>query len=211
MSTVLVKNADRMMTSVNPLEEGIELTFADGCKGLIPFAEIPEIQQRSNLSQIELQNPYEILLRDSKGEGIEIPWDFARHYCDPGYQSRVEAVALSGRHTLGGRVRQLRESAGLTQEALAHTAGIARITLLRLENGEYSPRFETLAALAQALRRPVEQLLVGERGLGTEVEKGSSNTLATLQLNGASVSQIDTETWKHIDQERDSERLQIAA
>ena len=45
MSTaaVLVKNADRMMNAIKPVPEGIELSFADGCSGVIPFADIPEI------------------------------------------------------------------------------------------------------------------------------------------------------------------------
>ena len=41
MDAVLVKNADRMMTSARLLEDGIQLTFADGCNGQIPFADSP--------------------------------------------------------------------------------------------------------------------------------------------------------------------------
>lgn len=173
MTAVLVKNADRMMTSVNPLDEGIEVVFADGCRGLLPFGEIPEIGEGSNLVHTELPNPYQIVMRNSKGEDIEIPWDFARHYCDPSYQPKVEAVALLGRQTLGSRIRQLRESAGLTQEALARAADIARGTLVRIENGEYSPRFETLEALARALRKPLDRLLVDDHGPAAQNEADS--------------------------------------
>ncbi len=63
--------------------------------------------------------------------------------------------------TLGTRIRELREARNLTQEALADAAGIGRVTLVRIENGEQSPRFETLVALAQALGRPIQELLVG--------------------------------------------------
>ena len=41
MDVVLVKNADRMMTIANLLGDGVELGFADGRRGLVPFADIP--------------------------------------------------------------------------------------------------------------------------------------------------------------------------
>ena len=57
------------------------------------------------------------------------------------------------------------ETAGLTQNALAQAAGIARITLVRLENGKHTPKLDTLRAVATALERPVEDLLVGSEAL----------------------------------------------
>lgn len=160
MQAVMVKNADRMMTNAGLLEDGIEMSFADGRSGLIPFADFPEIKARAALSSIELPNPYEMVLETVAGERIEIPWDFARHYCDASYRPRIEAIAAYGRQTIGGRVRDLREEADLTQDALARTAGIGRVTLVRLENGEQSPRFKTLNAVARALGRNVQDLIV---------------------------------------------------
>lgn len=162
MGTVLVKNADRMMTSANPMKKGIEVVFADGCRGLIPFTDIPEIGGLSNLAHIELPNPYEISLSNSQGETTELPWDFARHYCDASYRPRVEAIVAVSRQSLGSRIRQLREAAGMTQGELAAAAGIGRVTLVRIENGEQSPRYETLAALARAIGRPMAELVVIE-------------------------------------------------
>ena len=160
MDAVLVKNADKMMMAASLLDDGIALSFADGCKGLIPFAEVPEIRDRAGLSAIELPTPYELILETVAGERIEIPWDFARHYCDESYRPTVEAIAMQGRQTLGQRIRSLRESAGFTQEALARAAGIGRVTLLRVENGEQSPRHKTLNAIAHALSTSVQELLV---------------------------------------------------
>lgn len=160
MDAVLVKNADRMMMAANVLKDGVELRFADGRKGLLPFADIPEIKERAGLANLELPNPYELVLTTTQDERIEIPWDFARHYCDESYRPAIEALAMQGKKTLGERIRQFRESADLTQEALAHAAHIGRVTLVRLEQGSRSPRFKTLNAIAQALGRPVEDLLV---------------------------------------------------
>ncbi|MSP78499.1 MAG: XRE family transcriptional regulator [Dehalococcoidia bacterium] len=160
MAVTLVRNADRMMTSASATKTGLEFAFADGCKGLVPFKDIPEIRDIKNLANIELPNPYELVLRTTKGESVEIPWDFVRRYCDPSYGSRVEAVATKGRQALGHRIRSLRESASLTQEALAAASGIGRVTLGRIESGEQSPRYGTLVALARSLGKPIQELFV---------------------------------------------------
>ena len=160
IEAVLVKNANRMMTIAGLMEHGIELSFADGAKGLIPYSDLPEIGERAALSALELPNPYELVLETTQGETVEIPWDFARHYCDASYRPTVEAIAMRGRHTLGQRIRRLRKSAGLSQDALARSAGIGRVTLVRLEKGEQTPRYKTLGAIAKALRVDVSELLV---------------------------------------------------
>ena len=160
MGTVLVKNANRMMTTATLLDDGIELSFADGLKGLIPYAEVPEVRTRDGICGLELPTPYEMVLQAAGGESVEIPWDFARHYCDASYRPTVEAIAALGRRTVGERVRRFRESAGLTQLALARAAHIGRVTLVRLENGEQSPRFKTLKAVAGALGVDAPDLLV---------------------------------------------------
>ena len=160
MDLVLVKNANRMMTTASLLDDGIELSFADGHRGLIPYGEVPEVRNRQGVFGLELPNPYEMVLQTAGGESVEIPWDFARHYCDATYRPTVEAMAALGRQTIGERVRRYRESAGLTQEALSRSAHIGRVTLVRLEKGEQSPRFKTLKAVAEALGMEAPDLLV---------------------------------------------------
>ena len=139
--------------------DSIRLTLADGRRGVIPFADLPEIEDQSNLESMELPNPYTIMLKNRQGDTVEIPWDFARHYCDPTYRPRVETVAAAGRQSIGNRIRRLREAAGMTQEELSSSAGIGRVTLVRIEKGEQSPRYETLIALSRALGRPLVELL----------------------------------------------------
>ena len=144
--------------------------FADGAEGLIPYSDLPEIGERATLFTLELSNPYEMVLTTAQGATVEIPWDFARHYCDATYRPTIEAIAVRGRRTLGRhirrlrirrlRIRRLRNAAGLSQVALAGAAGIGRMTLVRLENGEHTPRYRTLEGIARALEVDVSELLV---------------------------------------------------
>ncbi len=167
MSTVRVTNADRMMIAVTPGEDGINASFADGYSGTVPFGDIPEIRDASGLNNVELPNPYKVILTTTQEERVELPWDFVRHYCDRNYRPRIEMIAAEGRQTLGVRVRAFREAAELTQESLARAAGIGRVTLVRLESGKHTPKLGTLAAIAQVLERPIEDLFTGpdESGL----------------------------------------------
>ena len=162
MNAVLVRNADKMMVAVEILAGGIEVAFADGGRGLLPWVDIPEVGNAENLNVIELPNPYQIILRVKSGEDVELPWDFVRHYCDSTYRPRVEAIAAEGRRVLGERIKRTRKSAGLTQEALAQSAGVGRVTLVRIESGEQSPRYNTLVSLARALGQPVGKLLTDD-------------------------------------------------
>ena len=50
----------------------------------------------------------------------------------------------------------------MTQQQLVDRAGVGRATLVRIENGEQLPRFETLTTLADALQRPPADLLMDD-------------------------------------------------
>ena len=178
MDAALVKNADRMLLSAVPLEKGIELAFADGGKGLIPFQDLPEVPVGGGVARLELPNPYEIVVVMVNGESTEIPWDFARPYCDRSYRPRLEAIARQGRESLGRRVRELREAAGLTQGELAERSSIGRVTLVRIEQGDQSPRFSTLMAVAGALDLTVDGILVGP---GQLVQAPDTTKISTME------------------------------
>lgn len=59
---------------------------------------------------------------------------------------------------LGRRVRALRETMRLTQEAFALRCGISVSFASLLERGERSPSYETLIAIGRALEVPVSEL-----------------------------------------------------
>jgi transcriptional regulator with XRE-family HTH domain len=60
------------------------------------------------------------------------------------------------------QLRRLRERAALTQEELAKESGVARTTILRLENGADAPYPSTTRKLAKALGVKVTALMEPE-------------------------------------------------
>ena len=58
----------------------------------------------------------------------------------------------------GKRVRELRQAKGLSQEELAHRAGVHRTYLGGIERGERNPALRNIAALAEALGLTLEEL-----------------------------------------------------
>ena len=162
MTTALLANLDKMMTAARVMADGVAVTFADGCSGVIPFSALPDVTDPAAITGLSLPNPYELHLITDDGEHPEIPWDFARHYCDVSYRQRVEAQVLLAAQTLGGRIRRWRKDAGLSQAALAEAAGIGRVTLVRIEKGEQTAKFKTLTAILQAMDRPISDLLLND-------------------------------------------------
>lgn len=62
------------------------------------------------------------------------------------------------RVALGLAIRRLRLERDLTQEGLAHGAGITVGHLSKIERGHSNPTWETVVAVAEALGVPVEEL-----------------------------------------------------
>ena len=52
----------------------------------------------------------------------------------------------------------LREKAGMSQQELADSAEISKITIQRIENAKYSVTLDTLVSIAEALGLPLKKL-----------------------------------------------------
>ena len=61
--------------------------------------------------------------------------------------------------TYGERIRQGRETKGLTQEELAEVVGVSRQAVSKWEKGTSDPSTSNLCALAKLYGIPVEELL----------------------------------------------------
>jgi len=58
------------------------------------------------------------------------------------------------------RIREFRARQNLTQEDLAHLAGVRRETILFVENGKYVPSLLLAHALARALGAGIDELFI---------------------------------------------------
>ena len=65
----------------------------------------------------------------------------------------------AARLRIGTRLRQLRESARLSQEQLSARSGLPQETISRLESGVRTPRLATFKKLARGLALPLDKLL----------------------------------------------------
>lgn len=61
-----------------------------------------------------------------------------------------------GNSSFAARLKELREAAGISQYHLAELAGLSRQALNHLEAGKRQPTWETVRALARALKVSVE-------------------------------------------------------
>jgi transcriptional regulator with XRE-family HTH domain len=75
--------------------------------------------------------------------------------------------------SLGPRVKELREAAGMSQQALAVAAGVSISVVTQIEQGKKAdPRLSTVAALASALGVTVDGLLVSDRAAAPAPRRG---------------------------------------
>ena len=87
---------------------------------------------------------------------------------------------MSDDRTFGGRLRQTRVKAGLSQSDLEEISGIPKARISRYENGHVAPSIHTLERLAKALGVSQASLLDDERAVLEEF-------LAVLQQRGVSI------------------------
>ena len=60
--------------------------------------------------------------------------------------------------TITNAIKELRKSAGLSQQALADAVGATRQTVLALEAARYSPSLELAFRIAHVLGKPVDEV-----------------------------------------------------
>ena len=151
-----------------PQTDTFLVTFFDGRAYHLPratFAADLEFEQTSPVSAVTVgaDLDYYFTIHFASGATFEVPWDRVLHECEPAYdyfkgrrlkQDRADLMSEAQ------QVRRFRQQAGLTQEALAKRAGIARPNLARVESGRYRPSLETLERIARALGQAVSTLVV---------------------------------------------------
>lgn len=98
---------------------------------------------------------------------------------------------------IGGKVKKIRQSKGMSQSALAKKTGVAQSTLSYIENGDKHPRFDTLSAICKGLNVSVFELLsYGEKESRTKFYEAQFKAISIGQ--SASAAQGSYELEKYI-------------
>ena len=60
--------------------------------------------------------------------------------------------------SVGNNLKELRSKLGMTQAELAEQVGIARVSIIAIENGRFIPTIETALRISQAVNAPIEKI-----------------------------------------------------
>jgi DNA-binding XRE family transcriptional regulator len=150
-----------------PQTDTFMVTFLDGRAYHLPRAVFSldlEFDRTSPVTAVTIGKDldYYFTIQFASGATFEVPWDRVLYECEPEYEYFKGHRLKQDRADLAyeaRQVRRLRQQAGLTQEALAKRAGLARPNLARVESGRYRPSLETLERIARALGQPVSVLV----------------------------------------------------
>ena len=59
---------------------------------------------------------------------------------------------------VGNNIKTLRTNLGITQAQLAELVGVARVSIVSIENGRFIPTIETALRISKTLSVPIEQI-----------------------------------------------------
>jgi DNA-binding XRE family transcriptional regulator len=97
----------------------------------------------------------------ASGKKYEVPWDRVLHEAEASYPYFRGRLSIKRPLEIGKKIKELRETKGLTQDQLAGAAGLLRPNLARFEAGKHRPTMDTLEKIAAALKVPVVNLIAG--------------------------------------------------
>lgn len=138
---------------------GLEVWFADGLRSTMSAEDVRE-RAGGWPTGVDLdEDAQTVVLRRPDGGVYPMPWDGFRFRADASYRAAMQAFALDTVQTIGRRIRRWRKHLGWTQAALTDAAGLSRITLSRIENGNQEATLPTLRAIAAAMGVGVGEMM----------------------------------------------------
>lgn len=112
--------------------------------------------------ELSIDEAGDFVLVPTAGEPVDLPADRIRILTDPEYAEHWARLAADEERRIGRRLRTLRERRGLTGKDVAQRAGIAPMSLSRIELGYHDVVLPTLAKLLAALGAFWDDLAVSE-------------------------------------------------
>ncbi len=141
---MLTENRHLRAESTNPAVNALAQTIRQLSED--DFDDLIDLMQRTK--RTDDQEEYDSLIRAMK-EILE-PEPIAAHPFPLADEPLTPALKQWAEH-VGGKIRELRNQAGMTQTDLAEAAGLTQSHVSRLENAEHSATHLTLTKIARAL------------------------------------------------------------
>ena len=136
----------------------LTVSFRNGDRFEVPIEALLDSSNAARWDRLRIGETQDVL-EIPVADGIaEIPWDRIRCVADPACRRHLAHQAARSARRVAGRLRQLRRGMGLTQEAVARSAGVARVTISRLESGQLPPTYQTLVRVLAAMGKSVSDL-----------------------------------------------------
>jgi len=158
------RNPSEVITSFKLSDNGLTIAFADHATANIRFDELRRLAETKEImfNEIRISEDRSYITIGTRGEPVPIPFDVLREFVMTDKPSRerknLQQRKLTAKN-VGERIRQLRDTAKISQEALAAKIGTSRWTIMRIEKGSYLPKVSMLEQIAQALGLELQNFL----------------------------------------------------
>jgi len=70
----------------------------------------------------------------------------------------LSILNIMSHKAVGNNIKEIRTKLGITQAGLAELVGVARVSIVAIENGRFIPTIETALHISQALNLPIEKI-----------------------------------------------------
>lgn len=137
--------------------DDITVVFEDGTVVTVRADRLlPPHQGAPDWSQLKTER-FSLTVPTTTGEA-DIAWSTIRALTDKEFSAHLAAAANRQAQFIGQRIRELRESRGLTSKDLAERAGITPQSMSRIELGRHDVTFSTLRSILGAMNYKLKDL-----------------------------------------------------
>ena len=155
--------AYRTVTDVVYGNGRLEVNFADGGHASVPVDRLLSPDTPNPGWEDARHSEHEILVPRDDESDLEISWMDVRSQDDPEFAEFLVQTADEEARRVGARLRALRESKGLTSKEVAEAAGIAPMSLSRIELGRHDVVYRTLRKVLAAMGFGLQDLASPEQ------------------------------------------------
>jgi cell division protein FtsZ len=162
--------------------------MGNGKTYLLKMDDLPEADSSRVIQYRIARNHDYFKVRQESSNWFEVPWDEVLYHCEPGYEyykgKQVQTANKVRARRIGEKLREIRNTKGLSVEELAQKAGLKRPNLSRLEHGKHVPSLETMERLSVALGVPVADIVAGPSEIKQALPDRSKPNLGRIRVIG---------------------------